>query len=229
MSNRTAREHFAVHPGSCVADLQLDWLTKLFGTVREDQQPFDPEGYRSAIQIFDGGRERFLLPRTVPVLADDGATIGITVVLVDVTRLRHADELKSGLLSTVSHEFRTPLTSIRMALGLLTGDKLGGLSAAQKKLLAAARDDSDRLYRIIENLLNISRIEAGRSNFNPQKVPAAEVVGIALDPLRQGFSDKGLKLRVELEPGLPDAWADPASIGYALSNLLGERGEVDAG
>ena len=89
------------------------------------------------------------------------------------------------------------------------------LSAPQKKLLAAARDDSDRLYRIIENLLNISRIEAGRSNFNPQNVPATEVVGIALDPLRQGFADKALKLRVELEPGLPDAWADPASIGYA--------------
>lgn len=221
MSNRTAREHFAIHPGSRVPDLQLDWLTKLFGTVREDQKPFDPEGYRSAIQIFDNGWERFLLPRAVPVLAGNGATIGIMVVLVDVTRLRHADELKSGLLSTVSHELRTPLTSIRMALGLLTGDKLGGLSAPQKKLLAAAREDSDRLYRIIENLLNISRIEAGRSNFNPQNVPASEVVGIALDPLRQGFADKGLKLRVELEPGLPDAWADPASIGYALSNLLG--------
>jgi signal transduction histidine kinase len=221
MSNRTAREHFAIHPGSCVADLQLDWLTKLFGTVREDHKPFDPERYRSAIQIFDGGRERFLLPRAVPVLAGDGATIGITVVLVDVTRLRHADELKSGLLSTVSHELRTPLTSIRMALGLLTGEKLGGLSAPQRKLLAAARDDSDRLYRIIENLLNISRIEAGRSNFNPQNVPVTEVVGIALDPLRQGFADKGLKLRVELERGLPDAWADPASIGYALSILVG--------
>lgn len=221
MSNRTAREHFAIHPGSRVSDLQLDWLTKLHGTVRDDPKPFDPEGYRSAIQIFDRGRERFLLPRAVPVLAADGATIGITVVLVDVTRLRHADELKSGLLSTVSHELRTPLTSIRMALGLLTGDKLGGLSAPQRKLLAAARDDSDRLYRIIENLLNISRIEAGRSNFNPQNVPAAEVVGIALDPLRQGFADKGLKLQVEIEPALPDVWADPASIGFALTNLLG--------
>ena len=220
MSNRTARDHFGIHPGSAVADLKLEWLTSLYATVRDDHKAFDPEGYRSAIQIFDEGRERFLLPRGVPVLAADGQTIGITIVLVDVTRLRHADELKSGLLSTVSHELRTPLTSIRMALGLLTGDKLGGLSGPQKKLLAAAREDSDRLYRIIENLLNITRIEAGRSNFVPQSVPASEVLGIALDPLRRGFADKGLTLGVEIEPGLADVWADPASIGYALTNLL---------
>lgn len=221
MSNRTARDHFGIHPGSRVAELKLEWLTTLYATIRDDHQPFDPEGYGSAIQIFDGGRERFLLPRGVPVPAGDGTTMGITVVLVDVTRLRHADELKSGLLSTVSHELRTPLTSIRMALGLLTGEKLGGLTAPQKKLLAAARQDSDRLYRIIENLLNMTRIEAGRSNFAPQSVPATEVVGIALDPLRQGFADKGLTLRVQVAPGLPDVWADPASIGYALTNLLG--------
>jgi NtrC-family two-component system sensor histidine kinase KinB len=221
MSNRTARDHFGIHPGSRVAELKLEWLTKLYATIRDDHQPFDPEGYGSAIQIFDGGRERFLLPRGVPVPAGDGTTIGITVVLVDVTRLRHADELKSGLLSTVSHELRTPLTSIRMALGLLTGEKLGGLTSPQKKLLAAARDDSDRLYRIIENLLNMTRIEAGRSNFAPQSVPATEVVGIALDPLRQGFADKGLALHVKVDRGLPDVWADPASIGYALTNLLG--------
>jgi NtrC-family two-component system sensor histidine kinase KinB len=108
-----------------------------------------------------------------------------------------------------------------MALGLLTGEKLGGLTAPQKKLLAAAGQDSDRLYRIIENLLNMTRIEAGRSNFAPQSVPVTEVVGIALDPLRQGFVDKGLALHVAVDAGLPDAWADPAFIGYALTNLLG--------
>ena len=162
IANRMAGEHFGIIPGKRVEDLKLDWLTRLYATVSEDHLPLDPEGYRSAIQIFDNGVERFLLPRAVPVIGDDGSTIGITVVLIDVTRLRHADELKSGLLSTVSHELRTPLTSIRMALALLTGDKLGTLTPPHKKLLTAAREDSDRLYRIIENLLNISRIEAGR-------------------------------------------------------------------
>lgn len=156
----------------------------------------------------------------MPVLGQGGETIGVTVVLVDVTRLRHSDELKSGLLSTVSHELRTPLTSIRMALALLTGDKLGSVSPAQQKLLTAARQDSERLYRIIENLLNISRIEAGRSSVNPQRIPAGDMIAGALDPLRQGFSEKGLLLSVDVPPDLPDVLADPASIGFALTNLL---------
>lgn len=220
IANRTAGEHFGIAPGATVEALSLDWLTRIFRAVRDEHQAFDPEGYRSAIQIFDHGRERFLLPRAVPVLGQSGETIGVTVVLVDVTRLRHADELKSGLLSTVSHELRTPLTSIRMALALLTGDKLGAVSPPQQKLLTAARQDSDRLYRIIENLLNISRIEAGRSNVNPQRVPAGDVIAGAVDPLRQAFTEKRLSLQVEVLPGLPDVLADPASIGFALTNLL---------
>lgn len=220
IANRTAREHFGLEPGRKASDLSLDWLTKLYKTVRDESEAFDPEGYRSAIQIFDHGRERFLLPRAVPVTGEDGSTIGITVVLVDVTRLRHADELKSGLLSTVSHELRTPLTSIRMALGLLTGDKLGTLNPAHQKLLTAARQDSDRLYRIIENLLNISRIEAGRSSVHPQRISAREVVDQAEQPLRQAFAEKGIRFEVDMPELVPQVWADPTSIGYALTNLL---------
>lgn len=220
ISNRTAREHFGILPGKKVDELNLDWLTRLYTTVRHDACPLDPDGYRSAIQIFDGGRERFMLPRAVPVLAADGATIGITVVLVDVTRLRHADELKSGLLSTVSHELRTPLTSIRMALGLLSDDRIGTISAPQKKLLTAAREDSDRLYRIIENLLQVSRIEAGRSGVNRQAIPASQIIIQAVEPLKQAFLDQQLHLVVEMPPDGLRVLADPNSIGFALSNLL---------
>jgi len=220
MANRTAREYFGLEPGKKIEELNLDWLTRLLDTVRNDPRPFDPEGYRSAIQVFDDGRERFLLPHAVPVTGEDGSTIGITVVLVDVTRLRHADELKSGLLSTVSHELRTPLTSIRMALALLTGDKLGTLNAPHKKLLTAAREDSDRLYRIIENLLNIGRIEAGRTNITPQRISARDIVSQADQPLRDAFLEKKIRLEVEVPTQAPQVLADPTSIGYALTNLL---------
>ena len=220
MSNRTAREYFGLEPGKSIDDLNLDWLTRLCNTVRNDPKPFDPEGYRSAIQVFDQGRERFLLPHAVPVTGEDGVTIGITVVLVDVTRLRHADELKSGLLSTVSHELRTPLTSIRMALALLTGEKLGTPNGPHKKLLNAAREDSDRLYRIIENLLNIGRIEAGRTNVAPQRISAMEIVAQAEQPLREAFLEKKIRLEVDVPTPAPEVLADPTSIGYALTNLV---------
>ena len=220
IANRTAADHFGIVPGKSILELRLEWLTHLYVKLRDDPRPYDPEGYRSAIQIFDGGRERFLLPKAVPVLGTDGTTVGITVVMVDVTRLRHADELKSGLLSTVSHELRTPLTSIRMALGLLTGNKLGMAGSPQHKLLTAAREDSDRLHRIIENLLDISRLEAGRSNIRPTRAAPGLIVAAAVDPLRPEFAGKGISLQVNVHNDAPDVWVDPTSIGCALTNLL---------
>lgn len=220
MANRTARQHFGIAPGAAIADLNLEWLDRLCEHVTRELRPFDPEGYSMAVQIFDNGRERFLLPHAVPVLGGDGLLIGITVTLMDVTRLRHADEAKSGLLSTVSHELRTPLTSIRMALALLTGDKLGALGDSQRKLIAVARDDTDRLYRTIENLLNLGRIESGRVNAQPRQIAVRELVSQSVEPLRHAFEQKGLALQLEAPAGLPEVWADPTSIGYALTNLL---------
>ena len=78
-----------------------------------------------------------------------------------MTRLRRLDEVKTGLISTVSHELKTPLTSIRLAIHVLLNEKLGPLSPRQIELLATARQDSDRLYRVIEDLLDISRMESG--------------------------------------------------------------------
>ena len=76
--------------------------------------------------------------------------------------------MKSGMISTVSHQLKTPLTSIRMAIHLLLEEKVGPLTEKQTELLLAAREDSDRLHRILSNLLDISRIESGRSQMDFQ-------------------------------------------------------------
>ena len=220
IANRAAQNRFRLGAGTPIDELKLEWLSRLYESVSETHEPFNPPGYASAIQVFEDGRERFLLPHAVPVVGDGGAVLGVTIILVDVTQLRHADELKSGLLSTVSHELRTPLTSARMALGLLTGDRVGSLSERQSKLLKAARQDVERLYRIIENLLNASRIEAGVANVQPRPMPARELIALAVDPLRQAAVDRGLQLELDVPDELPSAWADPSNIGYALGNLV---------
>ena len=76
-------------------------------------------------------------------------------------RIEH-DEMKTGLISAVSHQLKTPLTSLRMALYILLDDKTGQLTSKQADLMLTARDESDRLNDIIENLLNISRLESGK-------------------------------------------------------------------
>ena len=99
----------------------------------------------------------------MPVLDEDRQLLGVTVVLADVTHLRRLDEMKNGMLSVVSHELKTPLTSIRMGVHLLLEERIGSLTAQQNEILMAVREDSDRLQRIVENLLDMSRIESGRA------------------------------------------------------------------
>src|SRR5262249_50317667 len=152
--------------------------------------PPEPQGYRAAVHFFDNGEERFLLPRAVPMLDSAHRVIGVTVILVDVTRLRHADELKSAFVSTVSHELRTPLTSVRMTVNMLADATFGPLTGKQRQLVKAARDDSERLYKIIDNLLNMSRIESGRARFQFQRLTAQHIINQALEPLRDSFLEK---------------------------------------
>jgi len=220
ISNRTAERHFGIEPGVAVSSLKLQWLTELCTQVLADRHAHEPEGYRDAIQLFDNQEERFLLPRAVPMLSKEGALVGITVILVDVTRLRHADELKSGLVSTVSHELRTPLTSIRMGVLMLNEEKLGPLTPRQRKSLAAVRDDSDRLHRIIENLLSMGRIESGGNRFQTRRMTPQEIVGLAVETVRVGFAEKDIRLSITIPHDLPAVSADPSCIEVALGNLL---------
>ena len=221
IANRCAREHFGIAPDLDISARGDDWLTRLYARVRADHVLVEPDGYEGTIQVFANGNERFFLPRAVPILDAAQAVIGVTVVLVDVTHLRHIDEAKSDLISTVSHELRTPLTSLRMSVMMLAGGQFGPLTQRQAKLVQAAAEESDRLYRIIENLLSLSRMESGRTQFQFQLMSPRDIVEQAAEPMRgNGLPEKGLSLELRVEdPGRP-VMADPAQIGYALTNIL---------
>jgi len=220
LANRAAQVHFNIAPGARVADLGLRWLNAVVDDVWRTADAVEPRGYESAVQLFENGQEKFLLPRAVPMLDREGKTIGVTVILVDVTRLRHADEVKSGLVSTVSHELRTPLTAFRMAVSLLDQEKFGTLSPHQKKLVKAACGESERLFQIVENVLNISRIESGRAQFEFRRAAPADILHAATEPLRAGFAEKRVRLEINAAAGISDVVADATFIGYALNNLL---------
>ena len=89
--------------------------------------------------------ERFFLPRATPVYDDQGTITGATVIFQDVTRLRSFDQLKNDLVATVAHEFRTPLTSLRMSIHLCIEGVPGPLTEKQADLLYTAREDCERL------------------------------------------------------------------------------------
>ncbi|MGD0463626.1 MAG: ATP-binding protein [Tepidisphaeraceae bacterium] len=221
LSNQTAQTLFGLQPERSILSLRDQRLGELYQQVSRESAPSQPKGYESAIEVFDqGGQLRFFLPRAIPIWDADHQLLGVTVVLGDVTNLRKLDEMKSGLLSVVSHELKTPLTSIRMASHLLLEERVGTLNPKQTELLMAARDDADRLQKIIEDLLDMGRLESGRVKLDLQSEPSERLVSDAITPLETAFHDHCLTLEVDVPVDTPPVMADPARIGHVFSNLL---------
>lgn len=220
MSNPSAQDLFGIRPGTRMEDLSLVGLPSLIDRAGREMQPITPLGYESAIQVFRDGDERFFLPHVLPIFEEKGSLYGVTLVLADVTDLRRLDEAKSDLLSTVSHEFKTRLTSVKMAVHLLLDGKVGSLNLNQIDLLSAAREDADRLHGTLEGLLDIGRIRSGRLKMETRPLPAAEIVSHGVDGIRNTFKDMGLRLEHDLPPDLPEVFADPSRVHLVLDNLL---------
>jgi signal transduction histidine kinase len=215
-----AREAFGLKPNVKLYDLPYPWMATLFEEALRGSHRTPSNEEPGIIQQFVRGEERFYRPRAVSILDNEKQSAGIILVLRDVTQQLQQDEMKKGAISTVSHQLKTPLTSIRMAIHLLLEGKIGELTPKQEDLLMAAREDADRLYTILEELLDISRIESGRARMDFHPLSPHSMVLEAVEPFRSAALDRGLTLSVDLPNDLPDVWVDMARITYVFANLL---------
>jgi len=182
---------------------------------------YQPRGYEEAVRVAAPDGERWLLPRGSPVYGESGEVVGATVILQDVTRLRRFDELKNDLVATVAHEFRTPLTSLRMAIHLCAEGVVGPVTEKQADLLYAARADCERLQGIVDDLLDLSRIQAGQLTLNLQRVPTGALVEQALGAHRVAAEERGVRLSEEVAPEAEEVEVDADRLQLVLSNLVG--------
>ncbi|HTU22797.1 MAG TPA: HAMP domain-containing sensor histidine kinase, partial [Gemmataceae bacterium] len=155
-----------------------------------------------------------------PINDPFGILLGAAVVLNDVTRFRLLDQIKSDLVATVSHELKTPLTSVRLVLHLLLEEATGPLTPKQTELLIDARDNAERLLGIIEHLLALARLEQGREFLQLQAELPQTLLETAADTARPRAEAKHIELVVEDATHVPPVAADPLRLGHALNNLL---------
>jgi signal transduction histidine kinase len=195
-------------------------VEKLRDAIMSGRGQHASRGFEDAIRVGTGEGELYLLPRATPMRTEEGGVVGCTVVLQDVTRLLRFDELKNNLVATVAHEFRTPLTSLRMAIHLTAEQVVGPINEKQADLLFAARQDTERLQQIVDELLDLSRIQSGRMELRPRPVSLEWLVDEALQPFRDAAAEKGVTLRSEVLPGQGDVEADPERLALVFSNLL---------
>ena len=184
VSTESAKTVFGLRPGTDVHSLAPE-LIRLFDEATAEGRVVAPKNGPALLQEFVAGTERFYRPDGVSILDLEGRPTGIILVLRDVTQLRQQDELKRDVIRTVSHQLKTPLTSIRMAIHLLLEEKVGGLTPKQTELLVAAREDSDRLHEILANLLDISRMSAGKARLEYVEISPQALVMDASEPFRR--------------------------------------------
>ncbi|MFB0546949.1 MAG: GAF domain-containing protein [Anaerolineae bacterium] len=173
-----------------------------------------------AIQTILEIDNRVISAHLAPVLARNEEFLGIVTVFRDITKEVEADRAKSEFVSTVSHELRTPMTSIKGYSDLLWMEAVGRLNEEQKKFLSIIKSNADRLTDLINDLLDISRIESGRIKLDLKPLQIEEIVTGVVNSLRRQIKDKGLTLALNIPSGLGKVRGDRHRITQILTNLI---------
>lgn len=193
-----------------------DPLAKVLAT----DEHYMPTDYARVVTFRVGRDEHHYLPRILSI----GDTLtefkGAAVILQDVTKFRLLDDAKTNLVGTVSHELKTPLTSLRMAVYLLLETTLGPLEPAQREMLESARDDADRLLRIMDSLLDLARLEAGAAALDRRPIAVERLLGGIASEARPFISAAGQRLEVRSDPGLEEINVDAGRLRHVFINLL---------
>jgi NtrC-family two-component system sensor histidine kinase KinB len=154
------------------------------------------------------------------VRADGRGSLGFVLAIEDITKFRELDRLKTEFVATASHELRTPLTSMAMSLDLLQESVGSSLEQRDREMLDVAREDVQRMRALVDELLDLSRVESRQLAIELEEVDAAALVESILATFRPQAEKAGIELEVELPADLPAMRADRTKIGWVLANLI---------
>ncbi len=164
------------------------------------------------------GRELECELRIVPV--EKGGEISLICYFRDISELKQAERSRAEFIAMVSHDLRTPLAAIKEAIALLADTAAGRLEDKQRRYLNIAREEMDRLNRMIDNLLEVSRMESGKLTLNLEAVDLPQLLNTALESLALFLTKKNLKVERRLPPKMPPVLGDRDRLLRVFNNLL---------
>jgi PAS domain S-box-containing protein len=177
-----------------------------------------PQGTSGQDVFFRSDGTSFPVEFSLTPMQEGGSVVGSVLSFRDISQRYALDRMKDEFISTVSHELRTPLTSIRGALGLLSAGLVGEVSEKAANLLRIAVSNSDRLVRLINDILDLERMQSGRAPLSLRRTGLSEVAQQALEALAPVA--ESARIRLLLEAGTATVEADPDRLQQVLTNLL---------
>ena len=179
--------------------------------LREDEQ--------KNLKIYADKKESYFSKEVINVSNED-QLIGKVIVLKNITPFHELNEAKTNFIATVSHELKTPISSIMMSLKLLENKMTGSLNGEQVLLVDSIKDDSDRLLKITGELLNMSQVETGNIQLNIQPCSPYEIMQYAIEAVKVQADQKQIHLAINANSDLPDVKADKEKTAWVLINFL---------
>jgi signal transduction histidine kinase len=158
--------------------------------------------------------------RTVKVTDDKGADIGVMKIFNDVTREQNLDRMKSEFISIAAHQLRTPLSSIKWVIKMVLSGDAGDLNEEQAELLDKGYKSNERMIGLVNDMLDVSRIEEGRFGYDFAVENFTETLDIIIETLSSQISEKHIKFKVDKPKKLPKVEMDKKKMSLVLQNLL---------
>ena len=222
--NRVVAELFGIDESAAVGAPLTSLIRdeRIISLIRSSQHnPRDGQDSRPGTLLFTrGDKQYFYRPRVTTIYDSEGAVYGMLTLLQDVTQFKELDRMKSDFIATLSHEFRTPLTSINMSVDILNQGILGPLNDRQRELINAAREDCYRLTKLARELLQLSKLESGKLELRDEELHVHAVVDFSLRPLQLQFNEKNIRFVADIPHDLPPLVADEQQISWVITNLV---------
>ncbi|MGY5254335.1 ATP-binding protein [Sphingobacterium spiritivorum] len=183
------------------------------------------QGSAEPVKIAADGKQQYFEKEiidinVVPTGEQDSELIGYVIMLKNITPFKELDFAKTNFIATVSHELKTPISSIKMSLNILAHERTGTLTNEQQQLLESIGDDSERLLKITSELLNMSQVETGNIQLNMQANDPVEILKYAVDTTRIPAEQKGLSIIQQVQPDLPFIQVDAEKTAWVLTNFI---------
>ena len=216
---------FGVHKDSLLGKHFFEAVRdeRLFHLLKESVASGSPPQLREGEDMFtitaEGGSQHYQFS-IMPMQSSSHAIQGVVLLLRDITRLRELDRLKSEFVLTASHELRTPLTSVSITMDLLMETAAEKLTDRERELVAACHEDVQRLRALVNDLLDLSKIEAGKLDLAFERVQPGFLFDQALAVVTPQAEAKNIELKLEVLEDLPAVKIDPNKIVWVMVNLL---------
>jgi signal transduction histidine kinase len=174
---------------------------------------------KKELKIYADSKESYFNKDVLNVL-NNSEVIGQVIVLKNITPFHELNEAKTNFIATVSHELKTPISSIKMSAQLLSDNRIGNLNEEQTELIKSISDDSERLLKITSELLNMSQVETGNIQLKLQPVQPSAIIQQAIEAVQFKAQQKQVTLKVDADINLPMVNADQEKTAWVLINFL---------